>query len=776
MNFPPVSRDQTLSPGDGEWGNGLILGRLLRDLGPPPPDVAERWVSAAQAMLGDQFRDGQPLPPVQFDALELTSAGAMRPVAVGETAPPNSPNPDSNSNHQDLGDQCSGDQGSGERDLGDQYLGDPIADSRVWMNEFCRQLGFEPGAKFDGAPNRAASLANPVPSSEETFTEEPLVGSDDDPDESPDGWAAPDGSTHREIATTAEIPSTAEISDRRGKKYLGFAAAAMAVAGLLAIVWLVGRDGLGSVAQSNPDAQAKPGAQANPDAQAVNADQPTVETPRTGGQSPASADSPIPSDDDPPQRQAVDLAEPPWAIEQAASEMIPGPDEDLAADLLADPVALPEMGFGDVNSSDAGFADGASAPIGAADHSDDPTAADAPADLTNPLLTGAFESPDSDAGDRPTIAAMAPAQLPGEMQTQDAAGAPAATLAEVLEGAADDDRPKTANGDDPSDDQPTRKLSVAADDLPSAVSLASDDLAENGHRLWTLTTPIPLAVELPGDEVSLSIRGDHPEWQVLGREDQPVATIDARPDGAYFRWADDRGRTRDAMALRRARLRLGDRVVYLRLPVGAEPFRFRFDDIDQKPAWNLDAPIAMAASEMMLDWDLPESVDIAWIEPIEPDTFRGGRAIATLSPPGDESYALGIRMDFRCGRKLSCRLRYAARLDPTMPWQPISHPRLDQAAVELTQYADAIEREKQRLARVDDIAYDLAGRQGKRIIAEKTARNDARGQWVRTSLQRVNQLQGMLRNLENESELRIQLRTRWNDGVQTILSVGTEGG
>jgi hypothetical protein len=240
-----------------------------------------------------------------------------------------------------------------------------------------------------------------------------------------------------------------------------------------------------------------------------------------------------------------------------------------------------------------------------------------------------------------------------------------------------------------------------------------------------------------------------------------------------FQWSPEAHRSPAAKDLQQSRLQMDGRSVYLRLPITADPLKFRFDNVDQKPAWDLMMPVVTNQTRLESRLDLPDSIEVSWIEPIAADSFRNGRAIAILtSIDDDESYALGIRADFSCDRKLTCRLRYAARLDPNMPWQPISRDRLTQYAAELTGYATMISREAERLARMDKIAYDLAGRRGKQIITQKTIRNDALNEQVQTAIKRVSRLQGLMAKLENEAALHLSLTTQWPDEEQSILRVG----
>jgi hypothetical protein len=305
----------------------------------------------------------------------------------------------------------------------------------------------------------------------------------------------------------------------------------------------------------------------------------------------------------------------------------------------------------------------------------------------------------------------------------------------------------------------------------SAVSLIETESLGDGVMLTD--SPVQsLSLESVAKESEIRIQGNSPTWQIHAK-DSTIASMSSGEKGLLFQWSPEAHRTPVARELQQSRLRVDGKPIFLRLPITADPMRIRFDDVDQNPAWDLMMPVVTHQTKLASRFELPQSVDVSWIEPIATDAFRNGRALAILtSNEDDESYALGVRADFNCGRKFTCRLRYAARLDPNMPWQPISRNRLAQYAAELTGYASLISREAERLARMNEIAYDIAGRRGKQIITQKTIRNNALKEQVETAIKRISQLQGLMARIENEAALHFCLTTVWPDEEQSILRVG----
>jgi hypothetical protein len=321
-------------------------------------------------------------------------------------------------------------------------------------------------------------------------------------------------------------------------------------------------------------------------------------------------------------------------------------------------------------------------------------------------------------------------------------------------------------------DQPTTSAApIDERQWRSAVSLI--DKESLGEGVTLTDSPVQLvSLESVAKESEIRIQGNSPTWKIHAK-DATIALMSSGEKGLLFQWSPEAHRTPIARELQQSRLRVDGKSIFLRLPITADPLRFRFDDVDQNPAWDLMMPVVTHQTKLASRLELPDSIDVSWIEPIATDAFRNGRALAILtSNEDDESYALGVRADFKCGRKFTCRLRYAARLDPNMPWQPISRNRLAQYAAELTGYASLISREAERLARMNEIAYDIGGRRGKQIITQKTIRNNALKEQVETAIKRISQLQGLMARIENEAALHLCLTTQWTDGDQSILRVG----
>jgi hypothetical protein len=172
-----------------------------------------------------------------------------------------------------------------------------------------------------------------------------------------------------------------------------------------------------------------------------------------------------------------------------------------------------------------------------------------------------------------------------------------------------------------------------------------------------------------------------------------------------------------------------------------------------------------------VQFHLPEDIEFGWVDPIDPGELRRTRATAVINTAGDEEVSLAIRFDIRCTRKLACRMRFAARLDPSMSWQIVSTPLLAQFSNQLTQRSTAISKEGERLAKV---YRSLDRRAAKRFIRNKQDHVKDLAAQAETAAQRVAKLQTLLARLESQATIGFRVWVEWPDTEQTLLSANHE--
>ena len=307
-------------------------------------------------------------------------------------------------------------------------------------------------------------------------------------------------------------------------------------------------------------------------------------------------------------------------------------------------------------------------------------------------------------------------------------------------------------------------------ELPLFASNAEGLIDENGPRQSSqlkLDFPTDLAVSLA------STTGDHAQhaWQIVDkRHSFALAALYTEGDSLRFRWEPDAVKKPAAKSLLQGRLRWEDasgsaRTIYLRPVITADPWRMDLERPDVRPTWDLGWSMPRRVSSISVELDLPEDLEISWIQPFDDARFRKQEGVVILKPLDGESVDLRVSLDVRCTRKLSCRVRYEGRLDSTMPWHGISRGLLDQFANQIASYSEQIGHEAERLQTV----YDLAGSRGKRIIRIKQKRNDALAGQVRGVAKRVAELQILIGKVEAAATMRFRLMVHWPSGEEQVV-------
>ncbi|QEG40067.1 hypothetical protein UC8_20710 [Roseimaritima ulvae] len=311
-----------------------------------------------------------------------------------------------------------------------------------------------------------------------------------------------------------------------------------------------------------------------------------------------------------------------------------------------------------------------------------------------------------------------------------------------------------------------------------AVSLPASDAVE--HSVMLVDHPITglIIQELAsGAELELAGHADG-KWAIQAdksaEQPQQLAWIEATASETRFRWTAAAATSSAARQLPNARLRIdsasGSSLLYLRPTIEIDPLPLSFNELDQRTAWSLGSPIAAMGSRLQIDLDLPDDVQLAWIEPPATQPPRRMRAVAQLLSKEDEFVALRIRWDIQAGVRLSCRQRTAARLDTSMPWQLVSLPQLSRSADQLIA---SLARQQQLLERLLAMYSDADYQQRKAL----RPRRDGLQQQVEamsTAAERMSQLIRLMEQLEAEGTIRFELTTTWPDATQTILVTGVE--
>ena len=319
------------------------------------------------------------------------------------------------------------------------------------------------------------------------------------------------------------------------------------------------------------------------------------------------------------------------------------------------------------------------------------------------------------------------------------------------------------------EESPQQTSASAAD---AALSVQLTGIEAGGATRLTDQKLEQIALEFPFEVAISAEQTGTTEGGILrvrdSRQGRAIATVHSSSDGTQLNW--DAGAKRSfAAPLAHGRFTSTEGTsIYLRPQIQAEPWRFKFDRQDVRPTWDLGHPIPPRASRIAVEFELPEDTRCQWIEQIEPDSLRRARGTAVLTSSAAPDVSIGVRFNIRCSRKLSCRMRFAAKLDPSMAWQTVSSPLLANLAALLTQQATLLSRESERLARLQKQTKGAA----RRFLQLKRDRVQQQSDLVRTTSERTAQLQTLIAKIESEAALRVRVWVDWPDTEQTLLSVG----
>ena len=393
----------------------------------------------------------------------------------------------------------------------------------------------------------------------------------------------------------------------------------------------------------------------------------------------------------------------------------------------------------------------------------DPLDADGSAALA--AMMRAVEMPQT--GEKTSGAATAPSDPPPPPPPVQSDIAPMVDLT------SDQDRREPPAEKQATDPAPVQTLVVTAVDLPQPTDRDPVMIDRPLHEIT--------GIEFSGDQPPrVSIQTSGVEKTVVAPEGVVAELSGTEAGGFAWRWTDLAADAKSVPSIFNARLTGGGPPVYLRRPITGASYSPRFDQFDARPVWDVKIAPRRGRSQVALRVTVPPPLELDWMDTQWPDESwstdagrgfdpAGGRAIAVITPGVEEESAMALRFDVRVGRRVSVRIRAAGRVATQNPWTLLSARGLDDAIAAQTRYAMLVSREAERLDRVDPIAYDIAGRLGKRIITEKIRRNDERIEQTRVVIERLQQLRGMMQSLQSGGGIGVTIHTEWPDARQLIL-------
>ncbi|TWU45300.1 hypothetical protein Q31b_04710 [Novipirellula aureliae] len=312
--------------------------------------------------------------------------------------------------------------------------------------------------------------------------------------------------------------------------------------------------------------------------------------------------------------------------------------------------------------------------------------------------------------------------------------------------------------------QPVRIAKVHAIALPDTNAVAESKSIE-GLSTNNLSLEFPNSIDLYLEE-----RPSDRSYLICdGKDHQTIAMLRRGASGhLLFAWDNDGKQRIIANSLQQGRLQDAEgHILYLRPCIEADPWAMSFVQSDHQPSWDLGGMIPAQRSKLSVDFTLPDEIEVGWIEPVEVDRPRGSRCLAVLSHKEFEFVQIAVLLNVRCSRKFAAKIRFAARLDPALPWQTFTDAGLAQLSDQLLQQSERLEQQRIRLEAI----YGQADTAGRRNLQDNRASMRSQIEWVTQMTTRVSQLQAMATTLGINGNIRFEIACRWPDTDQKILTM-----
>ncbi len=324
----------------------------------------------------------------------------------------------------------------------------------------------------------------------------------------------------------------------------------------------------------------------------------------------------------------------------------------------------------------------------------------------------------------------------------------------------------------PESPQSVRTVKVQSFQLPAidetAVSQPIGDWPVTDTVLDRLALEFPLPISIAMKRSPAATANPAAVFDLLDTRNQTsLALLSRQSDGLAFQWQDTAKSSSQSRLLLHGRLRdTTGNVIYFRPRIEADAWTLAFDKSDFHPSWDLDGLLPPKVARLKIEFDLPDEVEEAWIEPIDPASPRRTSGIAVLALKDNENVRVGLRFDIKCTTKLACQIRVAGRLDPAFAWQTFTEAGLADFANVLLSQADLVQ---QQIANVEAI-YDRADTDGRRILRPRRTAIKSHAEQLTELSRRVAELQSLVALLQTSAKLRFRVSVQWSDSEQVILT------
>ena len=311
-------------------------------------------------------------------------------------------------------------------------------------------------------------------------------------------------------------------------------------------------------------------------------------------------------------------------------------------------------------------------------------------------------------------------------------------------------------------DSPTNRSSgVTSIELPA---LPSRTLTDEEIEPVTITDNAVNKVELLFPiETALSLVSESGSWVVQDNKDQsPLARIVASDNELQFRWTALAATRPIAKQIASAMLSLSlrdgtTRPLFLRPVVTAEAWPIDLATGDARAAWPISTSVPSGVSRLQVEFQVPETVIQTWVQPHDPEQIRRSQSIVEFTLDSDSKIAIRSRLDLKTGTRVTLRMRHAAQLDPSFPWQLVSTPRIQTALEQVTMQLAQASAEQEQIK----VIYYKASSAEKRVLGPQRDLIDSVVLRLRDLSERLTKYDQLLSQLDHAAHMTIRLDVAW---------------
>lgn len=334
----------------------------------------------------------------------------------------------------------------------------------------------------------------------------------------------------------------------------------------------------------------------------------------------------------------------------------------------------------------------------------------------------------------------------------------------------DAENPSLGSEGEPNDDSPdsptTRQASLTSVQLPALPARLTPDneiesMVLSDAPATTLNLHFPV-------ETGLSLAKVEQGWAVQDTKDNAaIAWFLPNQNELHFRWTEAAGSRSIAKQLASAMIQCSPkdeatRPIFLRPVVIAPAWPIDVSTGDAKAAWPIDVAPPQGPAKLEINFQVPENVLQTWVQPYDPVKIRRCQSIAEFTLDSDPTISIRSRIELRSGSRITLRMRHAAQLDQSFPWQAISSTKIQSAVTQVTdQLARAMSEQSHLKAR-----YSLATTSEKRVLAPQREMIDSVVLRLQMLSKRLAKYDSLIVQLQNASFMSIRLFVTWDEPAE----------